>query len=120
MDATITGSVMPVLDVSLNPGDILTAESGELSWMTESIRLRTSTRMAGATGFFGPLKRAMAGGGLFMTEYTAHGRAAHIAFAAKLPGHIVPVALRPDMLYDSPTRIPLRRRRCPTVRCLSA
>ena len=97
MDATITGSVMPVLEVSLSPGDILTAESGELSWMTDSIQLRTSTQMAGAKGFFGTLKRAVAGGGLFMTEYTAHGRPGRIAFAAKLPGHIVPVALRPDM-----------------------
>jgi hypothetical protein len=58
MDATITGSVMPVLEVSLSPGDVLTAESGEHSWMTESIQLRTSTQMAGATGFLGTLKRA--------------------------------------------------------------
>jgi len=67
--------------------------------MTESIQLRTSTQMAGATGFLGTLKRAAAGGGWFTTEYTAQGRPGRIAFAAKLPGHIVPVPLRSDMPY---------------------
>jgi Mitochondrial biogenesis AIM24 len=82
MDAKIIGNVMPVLEVTLNRGEPLIAESGDLSWMTESIQLRTSTRMAGATGIVGTLKR-MAAGGLFMTEYCAHDRPG--AFAAKLP-----------------------------------
>jgi hypothetical protein len=84
MDAKIIGNVMPVLEVTLNRGEPLIAESGDLSWMTESVQLRTSTRMAGATGIFGTLKR-MAGGGLFMTEYCAHDRPGRSAFAAKLP-----------------------------------
>jgi hypothetical protein len=50
MDAKIIGNVMPVLEVTLNRGETLIAESGELPWMTESVQLRTSTRMAGATG----------------------------------------------------------------------
>ena len=85
MDAKIIGNVMPVLEVALNRGETLMAESGELSWMTESIQLRTSTRMAGATGIFGTLKRMAACGGLFMTEYCAHDWPGRIAFAAKLP-----------------------------------
>jgi len=43
MDAKIIGNVMPVLEVMLNRSETLIAESGELSWMTESIQLRTST-----------------------------------------------------------------------------
>jgi len=85
MDAKIIGNVMPVLEVMLNRSETLIAESGELSWMTESIQLWTSTRMAGATGIFGTLQRVAAGGGLFMTEYCAHDRPGRIAFAAKLP-----------------------------------
>src|ERR1700742_122258 len=99
MDAKITGTVMPVLEVSLNPGEMVTAEGGELSWMSESIQMRTSTRVAGASGVFGGLKRAVGGGGLFLTEYSAVGRAGNVAFAAKLPGQIMPVALRSDMPY---------------------
>jgi hypothetical protein len=84
MDAKIIGNVMPVLEVTLNRGEPLIAESGDLSWMTESIQLRTLTRMAGATGIFGTLKR-MAASGLFMTEYCAHDRPGRSTFAAKLP-----------------------------------
>ena len=84
MDAKIIGNVMPVLEVTLNRGEPLIAESGDLSWMTESIQLRTSTRMAGATGIFGTLKR-IAAGGLFMTDYCAHDLPGRSAFAAKLP-----------------------------------
>ena len=50
MDAKIIGNVMPVLEVTPNRGEPLIAVSGDLSWMTESIQLRTSTRTAGATG----------------------------------------------------------------------
>ncbi len=99
MESKITGTVMPVLEVSLSPSESLIAEAGELSWMSESIQLRTSTRGAGSAGFFGGLKRAVGGGGLFMTEYGAVGRPGNVAFAAKLPGHIMPVQLRPDMPY---------------------
>jgi Mitochondrial biogenesis AIM24 len=56
MDAKIIGNVMPVLEVTLNRGEPLIAESGDLSWMTESIQLRTSTKLAGAVGIFGTLK----------------------------------------------------------------
>ena len=44
MDAKIIGNVMPVLEVTLNRGEPLIAEAGDLSWMTESIQLRASTR----------------------------------------------------------------------------
>jgi uncharacterized protein (TIGR00266 family) len=97
MDAKIIGNVMPVLELSLNRGESVVAESGELSWITESVQMRTSTRMAGATGFMGTLRRMSGGGGLFMTEYCAHDRPGRVAFAAKLPGHIITVPLRPDM-----------------------
>ena len=66
MDPRIIGTVMPVLEITLDPGESVVAESGQLSWMTESIRLHTSTRV-GAGGVFGAVKRAVAGAGLFMT-----------------------------------------------------
>lgn len=85
---------MPVLQVELNPGEKLVAEPGEFSWMTENIQLHTTTQTAGARGLFGALGRALAGGGLFMTEYTAADGPGMIAFAAKVPGsiHAVDVA----------------------------
>ncbi|MTE12426.1 TIGR00266 family protein [Nocardia aurantiaca] len=98
MDARIRGTVMPVLEVALDPGDRLIAEAGQLSWMTDAIRLNTSTRGA-AGGVFGAVRRAMAGAGLFMTEYTAHREPGRVAFAAKLPGQILPVQVGKDREY---------------------
>lgn len=79
---------MPVLEISMDPGESVVAESGQLSWMTDSIRLRTSTG-----GVLGAVKRALAGAGLFMTEYSASRHPGMVAFAAKLPGQIVPVTM---------------------------
>ncbi|WP_024803352.1 TIGR00266 family protein [Nocardia sp. BMG51109] len=98
MDTRIIGTVMPVLEVTLQPDDRVIAEAGQLSWMSESIRLRTSSRVM-AGGMFGAVRRAFAGAGWFMTEYSAARLPGTVAFAAKLPGQIVPVAVRPDAEY---------------------
>ncbi len=99
MQHTITGTTMPVLQIQLDVGDKIVAEPGEFSWMTENIQLNTTTRTAGARGLFGVLGRALAGGGLFMTEYTAAGAPGMIAFAAKVPGTIQEVQIPPGHSY---------------------
>src|SRR5207248_2399349 len=89
MDHRIVGTVMPVLEVTLSPGESVIAEAGEFSWMTQSIQLSTSTKGAGSKGVFGAVKRAVGGGTLFMTEYSAEGAEGTIAFATKVPGEIL-------------------------------
>jgi uncharacterized protein (TIGR00266 family) len=96
MDAQIVGTIMPVLEVALNPGEVVFSESGELSWMTASVQMRTSTQAGGGGGIGGVFKRAVAGGSIFMTEYTAAGQPGMVAFAAKLPGTIFPVDVAPQ------------------------
>ncbi|MHB8148078.1 MAG: AIM24 family protein, partial [Vulcanimicrobiaceae bacterium] len=64
-----------------------------------NIQMNTTTQAAGAKGIFGVLKRAVAGGGIFMTEYSAQGGPGTIAFAAKVPGSIVPVEVQPGHGY---------------------
>jgi uncharacterized protein (TIGR00266 family) len=91
MDHRIVGTVMPVLEVTLSPGESVVAEAGEFSWMTESIQLSTSTKAAGSKGVLGALKRSLGGGTLFMTEYRAEAREGMIAFATKVPGEILPI-----------------------------
>jgi uncharacterized protein (TIGR00266 family) len=95
----VIGTVMPVLQVDLDPGQSLVSPGGELSWLTSSIELSTSTSGAGSKGLLGALKRTVAGGGLFLTEYRAEGGPGTISFAAKLPGEIRPVAIAPDREY---------------------
>jgi uncharacterized protein (TIGR00266 family) len=72
------------------------AEAVQLSWMTASIDLHTST---GGGGFLGVFRRVAGGGTLFMTEYTAKGAPGMVAFATKVPGHILPIRVEPNNGY---------------------
>jgi uncharacterized protein (TIGR00266 family) len=91
MQSRILGTTMPVLEVLLQPGEAIISEAGELSWMTSTIQMTTHTQMAGGGGFLGVFKRVAGGGTIFMTEYTAAGMPGEIAFATKVPGHILPI-----------------------------
>jgi uncharacterized protein (AIM24 family) len=77
MQARITGTTMPVLEFVLDPNESIISEAGELSWMGSSIQMTTHTQFGGGGGLFGVLKRV----------------AGELAFATKLPGHIVPVEI---------------------------
>jgi uncharacterized protein (TIGR00266 family) len=96
MQETIHGTVMPVLEISLEPGESIVTESGEFSWMTDAITFSTNTGGGmGGKGVMGVLKRAAGGMSIFMTTYTAQGGVGSISFASKMPGHIVPVDVQP-------------------------
>ena len=91
MQSRILGTTMPVLEFLLDPNDSVISEAGELSWMSQSIAMQTHTQMAGGGGLRGVIKRVAGGGTLFMTEYMAIGAPGEVAFATRIPGHIVPV-----------------------------
>jgi uncharacterized protein (TIGR00266 family) len=95
MQAEVRGSTMPVLEVQLAPGEAVVSAHGELSWMSANVAMSQTTR-AGGGGFLNTLKRAVGGGGIFLTQYQAQGGPGMVAFAAKVPGHIVPVDITPD------------------------
>ena len=99
MQSQIRGTTMPVLEIGLEAGEMIIAEPGEFSWMTDNIRLNTTTQTAGARSFLGALGRAFGGGGLFMTEYSAEGGRGVVGFAAKVPGTIMEVAVPPGQTY---------------------
>jgi uncharacterized protein (TIGR00266 family) len=99
MDQRIVGTTMPVLELTLQPGEIIIAEPGELSWITGNIQMNTTPMTAGANSLFGVLKRVASGGGLFMTEYMAQGAAGMVAFSTKLPGQIHPIDVQPSKGY---------------------
>ncbi len=99
MQTRIQGTTMPVLEVQLDPNESVFSESGELSWMTQSIQMTTHTQLGGGGGLFGVFKRVVAGGTLFMTEYRAWQYPGEVAFATKVPGHIVPVQVGNGMEY---------------------
>ena len=43
MESKIVGTVMPVLELSMQPNDEVFAESGQLSWMSMAVQMQTST-----------------------------------------------------------------------------
>ena len=99
MQSRITGTTMPVLEFLLESEESIISEAGELSWMGSSIQMTTHTQFAGGGGLFGVLKRVAGGGSIFMTEYRALGTGGELAFATKLPGHIVAVEVSSSHEY---------------------
>ena len=99
MQAEIKGSTMPILEVSLQNGEAVVTPHGELAWMTTSIRMSQTMNTGnnpGGGGLMRGLKRMLGGGGLFLTRYDGPGS---ISFAAKVPGHIVPVDISGGHFY---------------------
>jgi uncharacterized protein (AIM24 family) len=68
-----------VLSISLEPGERIIAETGEFAWMTDSIR--------------------MTAGSAHLSDYTATNEQGTVAFAARLPGSIVPIEVTPGHEY---------------------
>jgi uncharacterized protein (TIGR00266 family) len=100
MEDQLLGTTLPVLSISLDPGESVIAEAGEFSWMTDSIEMSTCmTDGAGRQRMVGTLMRKVTGSPLLLSSYTAHGEAGTVAFASKLPGSILPVEVAPGREY---------------------
>jgi len=99
MDAVIRGTTMPVLEVRLDPGESVVAESGQLGWFDDGIELETTTAAAGADGMLDAALRTFGGGTFFMTRYQSVSKPGVVAFPARLPGKIVQVPLGPGHSY---------------------
>src|SRR5450755_3377784 len=97
MQAEVKGTTMPILEVALERGEQVISTHGELAWMTASIQMSQSANTGGgAKGLMQGLRRVAGGGGLFITRYEGPGA---ITFAAKVPGHIMPVDIAPGDAY---------------------
>ena len=96
MEETIHGTTMPVLELSLADGESIVSEAGEFSWMSDAIQMATNTGGGmGGKGIMGAVKRAVSGASFMMTTYTAQGGPGSVAFASKVPGHILPIDVAP-------------------------
>ena len=99
MQHQIKGTVLPVLEIELDPGESVLSEAGEFSWMTDGVEMKTGTGGgAGGKGLLGAVKRAAGGGTFLFNTYTAQGSRGMVAFAAKLPGTIFPIELNQEYL----------------------
>ena len=89
IDYRILGSVMPMLEISLQTGQKLFAQTGAMQWMDAGIKMDTAMR----GGLMGALKRKVSGEELFVVYFSAEYDGATIAFGHTYPGHMIPVDL---------------------------
>ena len=88
MQYRIEGGNLPVLIVSLNPGEMIVSEAGGRTWSRGQILTETKSGGVGKA-----LGRMFSGESLFLSHYTAQSPA-ELAFASSFPGRIVARALR--------------------------
>ena len=86
----ISGTVMQTVSIDLGRGETVYAQTHAMAWMDDGITMDTHT----GGGLFAGLKRAMSGGSLFITEYSAV-QGGNVAFAPRFPGQILAVPLAP-------------------------
>jgi uncharacterized protein (AIM24 family) len=89
MREQLLGATLPVLTISLDPGESVMAQAGEFSWMTDSIQMSVGTGGGGQEGMTGAPKRPAGMSKLLLSTFTAIQSAGTVAFAAKQPGSIV-------------------------------
>jgi uncharacterized protein (AIM24 family) len=102
MHAEVKGTTLPHLEVILEQGEYIISTHGELSWMTPNMSLSQTTgnnQPGGGGGFMGALKRAVGGGGIFLTRYESTGGQGMVCFATKVPGRIFPVEIAAGQSY---------------------
>ncbi len=96
MQDAVQGTVLAVLEITLEPGESVVSEAGEFSWMSDAVEMATGTGGGvGGQGVMGALKRVAGGSSLLLNTFTAQGGTGMVAFAARLPGRIVPVEVGP-------------------------
>jgi len=84
MKFEISGTVMQTVAIDLDPGEQIYSQTNTMAWMNDAIVMDTHT----GGGFLAGLKRSLAGGSLFITDFTAQGPG-HVAFAPRFPGTII-------------------------------
>ena len=85
----IEGGSLPVVICYPEAGQTLCTESGAMSWMSPNMKMDTNS----GGGFKKAMGRLFSGDSIFMNEYTPAGGSGMIAFAASLPGRIIPFEL---------------------------
>lgn len=86
----IHGDDLQMVEIILDPGEGVRAETGTMTFMEDGIKMETST----GGGLLSGLKRALTGESFFITTFINRGRQpASVAFAAPYPGKMVPIDL---------------------------
>lgn len=89
MEYKIIGGAFPMVVCTLRNGETMQDETGAMSYMTEGIKMETST----GGGLLKGLGRALSGDTIFLNYFTAEEDNAEVAFSSCYPGKIIPIEL---------------------------
>ena len=90
IDYKIYGDDMQAVEIELDPGEGVRAETGAMLYMEDGIEMQTST----GGGMFSGFKRMLTGDSFFITTFLNNGSSkSHVAFAAPYPGKVIPLDL---------------------------
>jgi len=87
-------SLLPSVDVYLDPGEAVYTESGGMAWMKGDIKMDTGTH----GGLLAGLGRKLAGESVFMTTYTCQSGQGMVTFTPEAPGRILAFELQPRQM----------------------
>ncbi len=87
MKYEILGKTVPVVETTLNKGESMFTQRGGMAWQTQGIKMSTNAR----GGVMKSLGRMFTGESIFMSSYEAEVDEAKVAFAATVPGDIMPI-----------------------------
>jgi len=99
LDYEIIGDDMQIVEIELDPGEVVIAEAGAMNYIEDGItyeaRMGDGTEAGGLMGkLMGAGMRALTGESIFMTHFTNNARTKRrVAFAAPYPGRIIPIEL---------------------------
>ncbi len=100
VDYQIYGDDMQIVEVELDPGEVVIAEAGAMNYMEDGIAFDTKmgdgSRPSGGVmdALLNVGKRVLTGESIFMTHFTNSGQGKRrVAFAAPYPGKIMPIDL---------------------------
>ncbi len=85
----IEGTTLPVVTITLTPGERIFSSSGGMSWMTQAVEMDTNT--GGGLGKM--FKRALSGESIFIVDYYVDKGQGEVAFASEFPGKVVDLHL---------------------------
>ena len=91
----VIGSIMPAVEISLQPGQRVYAQTHCLGWMSEHIEMRTLPRGSA----WRLLGRVASGMTLLVSQFQAPTKPGVVAFTPQLPGRILSLDLSPGHTY---------------------
>lgn len=88
VDYKIFGDDLQLVEIELDPGEVIQAEIGTMTYMGPGIEMQTTT----GGGILDGIQRIFTGESFFITSFSNQGQdKAHVSFAAPYPGKIIPI-----------------------------